>query len=805
VGISTESQDVIVPGAICQMKDTVAGVRMIDNDPVSTSLLLANRPREVVPGMDGFVIMEGRNLPPGKTADNNGVFVPTPRIGVGYGGSRGESYAFNYASTESYPEVHNSQSDEHNPYHASIVFVNLENNNGGGYRRTLLQDTNTTGSSDKQQQQQNCLVVQGNMIITTATSSTTTTNSTFYSKYENLEGRILDALARDVNAMKLGLPTNDVIVRLHMASPYGFGAGSGLPTSTLVAANNMESSNNLNPLTASFWQQEYANIPYAMSILVGMTVLSLTLLALFVKTSRRGHCSKSKKIDNGKTITNWGVELDANRVLKDLHKANKEVDEGGDEENIPLSHSQSQKGMKDKLDNSKIAIVSGVGGVATNGRIGRSSRERTSSVKEKIDKSKVAAATTTAVVAVASGVGVVAERIGRSLSPKRRTWNEKEEVELDAANRILKNLSKSNKKSEDGDLTTAAAAAAATTGMIGRLVSITKKDTPPKSKRAMSHDDTNSSESVASISIMIDSPKRTSMSTLGRRERSLVQDRSVHILDDVRWAKEKLPHDEELPKPTGEKGLVVAAAMTATAASVAAASAWKKTKTKVQAVSELTNTQETSKPLFRDGIPRIVSPVRDAISRAVSPLSGATTSADGENVEHQLRDYDSIVACDIVPVCVGPFLQRYAATEDEIETSWMPLARGIWGTDTTNKPPAAVRLTSTNGNENRGDRVRRNISNAVAAIDSRSKSPSRSRSSKMDPPMAPIKMDPPGGLIGKIRTRTTGKSSMEGRNTLPKVVSKERLELSTEEDNSVVEFVEVDGFWSANGLTNYFR
>jgi hypothetical protein len=805
------------------MKDTVAGVRMIDdndNDPVTTSLLLANRPREIAPGMDGFVIMEGRNLPPGKTADNNGgVFVPTPRLGVGYGGSSttGESYAYNYASTESFPVSHNSQSDEHNPYHASTVFVNLENNNGGGYRRTLLQDTNTTtGSSDKQQQ--NCLVVQGNMIITTASSSTTN-NNTLYSKYENLEGRILDALARDVNAMKLGLPTNDVIVRLHMSSPYGFGAGSGGPTSSssTVIATNMESSTNLNPLTASFWQQEYANIPYAMSILVCMTVLSLTLLALFVKTSRLRGQSKSKQIDNGKTITNWGVELDANRVLKDLHKANKEVEGGGDEENIPLSHSQSQEGMKDKLDNSKIAIVSGVGGVATKGRTGRSSssRECTSSVKEKLDKSAVAAATT-AVVAVASGVGVVAERIGRSLSPKRRT--EKEEVELDAANRILKNLSKSNKeKSEDVDLdrsnvavaTTAAAAAAATTGMIGRLVSITKKDTPPKSKRAMSHDDTNSSESVASISIMIDSPKRTSTSTLGRRERSLVQDRSVHILDDLRWAKEELlPYDEELSKPTGEKGLVVAAAMTATAASVAAASAWKKTKTKVQVVAELTNTQGTSKPLFRDGIPHIVSPVRDAISRAVSPLSGTTTSADGENVEHQLRDYDSIIACDIVPVCVSPFLQRYAATEDEIETSWMSLSRGIWGTDNTNKPPAAVRLTSTNGIEKRGDRVRRNISNAVAAIDSRSKSPSRSRrSSKMDPPMAPIKkMDPSGGLIGKIRTRTTGKSSMDGKNTPPKVVSKkERLELCTEEDDSVVEFVEVDGFWNANGITNYFR
>ena len=97
--------------------------------------------------------------------------------------------------------------------------------------------------------------------------------------------------------------------------------------------------------------------------------------------------------------------------------------------------------------------------------------------------------------------------------------------------------------------------------------------------------------------------------------------------------------------------------------------------------------------------------------------------------------------------------------------------------------------------------MRRNISNAVAAIDSRSKSPRRSKSSKMDPPS----MDPPGGVIGKIRTRTIGKSSMDGRNTLPEVVSKEQLELSTEEENSVVEFVDVDRFWGANGITNYFR
>lgn len=219
----------------------------------------------------------------------------------------------------------------------------------------------------------------------------------------------------------------------------------------------------------------------------------------------------------------------------------------------------------------------------------------------------------------------------------------------------------------------------------------------------------------------------------------------------------------------------------ATTAAVVAASAWDKTKIKVQAVAESTNTQEPLKP-FRDAI----------------------TSADGENVEHQLRDYDSIVQRDIVPVCAGPFLQRYAATEDEIETSWMPLSRGIWGSNTT-KPPAAVRLTSTNGNEERGDRVRRNISNAVAAIDGRSKSPSRRKSSKMDSPMTPIKMDPPGSLIQKIRTRTTGKSSMDGRNTLPEVVSKEQLESSTEEENSVVEFVEVDGFWGSNGVTNYFR
>ena len=295
------------------------------------------------------------------------------------------------------------------------------------------------------------------------------------------------------------------------------------------------------------------------------------------------------------------------------------------------------------------------------------------------------------------------------------------------------------------------------------------------------------------------------MSVLGQRERSLIQDRSVHILDDLRWAEEedlvvKLPYDEGSPKPTGEKSLVVAAAMATTAVS-AAASAWNKTKTKVQAVAEsTTNIQETLKP-FRDAVPRVVSPVRDSISRAVSPLS----SADGEKVEHQLRDYDSIVQRDIVPVCAGPFLQRYAATEDEVETSWMPLNRGIWGTD-TNKPPAAVRLTSTKGNEKRGDRVRRNISNAVAAIDSRSKSPRRSKSSNMDPPSTdPPSTYPPGGLIGKIRTRTIGKSSMDGRNTLPEVLSKERLELSTEEDNSVVEFVEVDGFWGANGITNYFR
>lgn len=805
VGISSESPNVILADAMCQMKDTAAGVRMIDhydNDPTT----LNNRPREVVPGMDGFVIMEGRNLPPGKAADNV-VFVSTPRIGVG-GGSRADG-AFNYVSTESLPDSHNSQSD-HNPLHASTVFVNLEN----GDRRTLLQD-NT-------EKQQTCLVVQGNMLITIASTNK------LYSKYENLEGRIIDALARDVNAMKLGLSSNDIIVRLRMSSPYGFGSGpTSTSSSSSVLAAEMESSNNatLNPLTSTFWQQEYASIPYAMSVLVCMTVLSLALLALFVKSSRRGQSSvgsKSKsKIDNGKTITNWGVELDANCVLKDLHKTKintKEAD-SGDEENIPL-HSQAQEVIEDKLDKSKVVAATGMGVATTKKtgrRIGRSSSRECTSVKDKVDKSKVAAATTA--VAVATGVGVIAERIGRSLSPKRKTCTEKE-VEL-GANRVLKDLHKPNKKTEDDEnktntthdaeyskvvvaTTAAAAAAAVTTGVIGRLVSMTKKDTPLKSKRAVSPDDSNSEG--ASISITIDSPKRTSMSGVGRRERSLVQDRSVHILDDIRWAEDndlivKLPYDEELPKPTGEKGLVVAAAIATTAA--VAASAWNKTKTKVQAVAESTNTQETLKP-FRDAIPRVVSPARDAISRAVSPLSGAT-SAGGENVEYQLRDYDSIVACDIVPLCVGPFLQRYAATEDEIETSWMPQNRGIWGTD-TNKPPAAVRLTSTNGNEKRADRVRRNISNAVAAIDSRSKSPSRSRSSKMDPPMTSIKMDPPsGGLIGKIRTRTTGKSSMDNRNLLPKVASKEQLELSTEEENSVVEFVEVDGFWGANGITNYFR
>lgn len=750
VGISAgESLDVIVSDATCRMKDTVAGVRMIDDnnhdldDPI---LLLNNRPREVVPGMDGFVIMEGRNLPPGK--DDN-AFVSTPRIGVGGGSSIMGEGAFNYVSTESLPDSHNSQSD-HNPLHASNVFVNLEN----GDRRTLLQD-----NTDKQQ---NCLVVQGNMIITTAS-----TNNKSYSNYENLEGRIIDALARDVNAMRLGIPSNDVIVRLRMQSPYGFaGPSTSSSSSSSVVAANMESSNKttLNPLTTTFWQQEYADIPYAMSIIVCMTVLSLALLALFVKTSRRisssSSSSKSKsKIDSGKTITHWGVELDANRVLKDLHKANSNKSP----ENNLLRH-QAQEVVKEA---------------------------------------------TSKAVAVATDVGVAAtkmtERIGQSLTPKRGTCNEKE-IELDA-NRVLKDLHKSNRKTEDDEfktndnskvVATAAAGAAITTSVIGRLVSMTKKDTPPKSKRAMSHDDSHSEG--ASISISIDSPKRTSMSGVGRRERSLVQDRSVHILDDLRWAEEedlivKLPYDEGSPKPTGEKSLVVAAAMATTAVS-AAASAWNKTKTKVQAVAEsTTNIQETLKP-FRDAVPRVVSPVRDSISRAVSPLS----SADGEKVEHQLRDYDSIVACDIVPVCVGPFLQRYAATEDEIETSWMPLNRGIWGTD-TNKPPAAVRLTSTKGNEKRGDRVRRNISNAVAAINSRSKSPRRSKSSKMDPPS----MDPPGGVIGKIRTRTIGKSSMDGRNTLPEVVSKEQLELSTEEENSVVEFVEVDGFWGSNGITNYFR
>lgn len=490
VGISAgESLDVIVSDATCRMKDTVAGVRMIDDnnhdldDPI---LLLNNRPREVVPGMDGFVIMEGRNLPPGK--DDN-AFVSTPRIGVGGGSSIMGEGAFNYVSTESLPVSHNSHTD-FNPLHASNVFVNLENS---GDRRTLLQDYNT--GSDGKQQQQNCLVVQGNMIITTASN-----NNKSYSNYENLEGRIIDSLARDVNAMKLGLPPNDIIVRLRMQSPYGF-AGPSTSSSSSVVAANMESSNKttLNPLTTTFWQQEHADIPYAMSIIVCMTVLSLALLALFVKTSRRNissSSSKSKsKIDSGKTITHWGVELDANRVLKDLHKANSNKSP----ENILLRH-QAQEVVKEA---------------------------------------------TSKAVAVATDVGVAAtkmtERIGQSLSPKRGTCNEKE-VELDA-NRVLKDLHKSNKKTEDDEfktkdnskvVATTAAGVAVTTSVIGRLVSMTKKDTPPKTRRAMSPDDSHSEG--ASISITIDSPKRTSMSVLGRRERSLIQDRSVHILDDLRWA-----------------------------------------------------------------------------------------------------------------------------------------------------------------------------------------------------------------------------------------------------------------------------
>jgi hypothetical protein len=157
-----------------------------------------------------------------------------------------------------------------------------------------------------------CAVVRGRMVLTTASDS-------LLLSYENLGGRVLDALVRDANGMSLGIPSNDAIVWVRMFDPYNIPAGE---IENAYAAAATDSSGDYDA-SSSFWLEERNGVPAGMAVLVSMGCALLVLLAAFVGTSNnkrrlvvagRRSGRKSPSIDNDdddiRTYREEDVEVD---------------------------------------------------------------------------------------------------------------------------------------------------------------------------------------------------------------------------------------------------------------------------------------------------------------------------------------------------------------------------------------------------------------------------------------------------------------------------------------------------------------
>lgn len=224
---------------------------------------------------------------------------------------------------------------------------------------------------------------------------TTTSSESENSTYENLQGRILFAIAQSINNSKdvLGIPNKKnpngdgiLAVRMHSDVPYAnsnnsnnYGGGGGNVSSINSSAQETNNTNGLAFLS---------NIPM-IPILISMGILLLVVLALFISTSRpskRQRRSNNDAAGNTKEETatimsakTIDIDLDAGEEVELQSTASSafslrgvEVDDdyydenmqnGGGTTNRTPSHKSSKKGITPKRNRS----IGGIGAVVTNG------------------------------------------------------------------------------------------------------------------------------------------------------------------------------------------------------------------------------------------------------------------------------------------------------------------------------------------------------------------------------------------------------------------------------------------------------
>jgi hypothetical protein len=293
VGIASEVDDAIVESASCQSSSSSSSslsstaTASVVEDPTDSGGIA-----EVTPGMSGVVIVEGLGMGDGGGAAESG-----SGVGGNDGSSGGEGEvgddgfvpvtridsppvdAFNYLSTESLPL---SRSSIPLPY---------DDGRTGGRRRmrTLLEEVDENVNVNNE-----CTVVAGRVSLTTIPHP--------LSSYENLDGRVLDVLVRDANEMKLGLESNDVVIRVRMVDPYpGYVNGVGVTNDgdgsrvSSASASALEDDMN-DPSTSSFWLGERNGIPGGMVTLVSMGAVFFAMMVLFVGT-RTGKRRRVATID----------------------------------------------------------------------------------------------------------------------------------------------------------------------------------------------------------------------------------------------------------------------------------------------------------------------------------------------------------------------------------------------------------------------------------------------------------------------------------------------------------------------------
>ncbi len=333
--------------------------------------LFSSATRQVSPGMAGMVAMgekEGvgnKVVMDGETTEDSLRYAIAPRSSSSSSSSSAidknaddsEEGAFNYISTQSKPKssstLHQLRNPSIVPAHEVLIMQptptqssqssvsklqplarNIDDRYGNNNNiNHSYRNSDTGGTSSRRSK---CTVIQGHMSIYTTTSPIES------STYENLQGRILYAIAETVDLNKLlGFPSKNsnhqdgiLAVRMHSDIPYANNYGSGVGGVSSINSSSQESTSSS---TNNF--EFLSNVPM-IPVMIAVGVLLLAVLVLFIGTSRpnkRRRRSNNDYSSNNKEETatimsakTMDIDLDAGEEMELQSAAISLQEEAGD-------------------------------------------------------------------------------------------------------------------------------------------------------------------------------------------------------------------------------------------------------------------------------------------------------------------------------------------------------------------------------------------------------------------------------------------------------------------------------------------